>query len=34
MRLLPRMPPHVYDKHVLRLERLLQPGAVPPLADE
>ncbi len=34
MRLLPRVPPHVHDEHVLRLERLLLPGAAAPLADE
>ena len=34
MRFLPGVPPHVHHQHVLRLEGLLLPGAVVPLADE
>jgi hypothetical protein len=34
VRLLPGVAPHVNDKHVLRLEWLLLPGAVPPLAHK
>ena len=34
MGLFSRVPPHVYDQHVLRLERLLLPRAVPPLAHK
>jgi hypothetical protein len=34
MWLFSRVPPHVDDEHVLRLEGLLLPAAVLPLADE
>ena len=34
MRLLPRVPPHVDDEHVLRLEGLLLAAAISPLANE
>ena len=34
VRFLPGVPSHVNDKHVLRLEWLLVPGAADPLADE
>jgi hypothetical protein len=34
VRLLPRVPPHVHDEHVLRLERLLLPRAPDPRAYE
>ena len=34
MRLLPGVPAHVNDEHVLCLERLLLATALPPLADK